>query len=66
MTQSESLSLFQALQVIADDETSVGESSSELASAKNNQVVTDSDQICLKPLAVGALIGKFQFLDTGT
>lgn len=59
MTQSESLSLFQALQVIADDETSIGEPSGDATNAKVNQPVIDSDQICLKPLAIGALIGNF-------
>lgn len=58
-TLSENLSLFQALQVIADDETAAGELSNEfIADKKTSLSVSDSDQICLKPVAIGALIGN--------
>lgn len=58
-TLSENLSLFQALQVIADDETAAGELSNEfVADKKTSLSVSDTDHICLKPVAIGALIGK--------
>lgn len=57
-TLSENLSLFQALQVIADDETAAGELSNEfVADKKTSLSVSDTDHICLKPVAIGALIG---------
>ncbi|XP_046645428.1 uncharacterized protein LOC124335963 [Daphnia pulicaria] len=57
-TLSENLSLFQALQVIADDETAADELSNNFtADQKTSQSGSDSDHICLKPVAIGALVG---------
>jgi hypothetical protein len=58
-TLSENLSLFQALQVIADDETAADELSNEFTADKKTSLSgADSDHICLKPIAIGALIGN--------
>jgi hypothetical protein len=58
-TLSENLSLFQALQVIADDETAADELSNDFtADQKTSQSGSDSDHICLKPVAIGALVGN--------
>ena len=51
ITLSENLSLFQSIQVITDDEFL-----SNSSFVQRNAV--DSDQVCLKPLAVGAVIGS--------
>ncbi len=54
-TLSENLSLFQSLQVVVDDETAVGELGGDLSQTKSKGS-SDSDHICLKPIAIGALI----------
>nr|CAH0103653.1 unnamed protein product [Daphnia galeata] len=57
-TLSENLSLFQALQVIADDETAADELSNDFTADKKTSLSgSDSDHICLKPVAIGALVG---------
>lgn len=57
-TLSENLSLFQSLQVVADDETALAEPTSELANKKLTRNNSEADQICLRPLAIGALVGN--------
>lgn len=58
-TLSENLSLFQALQVIADDETAADELSNGFTADKKTSLSgSDSDHICLKPVAIGALVGN--------
>lgn len=61
-TLSENLSLFQSLQVIADDEMTYSDKDTTAVKQKQES----PDEICMKPFAVGALIGKFtdSFLDT--
>ena len=49
-TLSENLSLFQSIQVVTDDELS--------RDTFVKESVVDQDQLCLKPVAVGAVIGN--------
>ena len=54
-TLSENLSLFQAIQVIADDETSMADTYNDNGPSNRNS--SNPDHICLKPVAIGAVLG---------